>query len=101
MSKLRPSTRFWAPAIELETHGWLIASPSGVPSLSITILILSAPNMRIRSSSIDRKNFDDPGSPWRPAPPRSWLSMRRLSWRSVPMMCRPPRLSTLSCSSAN
>ncbi|MCL6548778.1 MAG: Ger(x)C family spore germination protein, partial [Alicyclobacillus sp.] len=25
----------------------------------------------------------------RPARPRSWLSIRRLSWRSVPMMCRP------------
>ena len=31
-----------------------------------------------------------PGSPWRPERPRSWLSIRRLSCRSVPMMCRPP-----------
>ncbi len=36
---------------------------------------------RLRS---DRKNFERPGSPWRPERPRSWLSMRRLSWRSVP-----------------
>ena len=33
-----------------------------------------------------RKNFERPGSPWRPERPRSWLSMRRLSCRSVPMM---------------
>ena len=26
-----------------------------------------------------------PGSPCRPERPRSWLSMRRLSWRSVPI----------------
>ena len=37
---------------------------------------------------------DEPGSPWRPARPRSWLSMRRLSCRSVPMMCRPPIAAT-------
>jgi hypothetical protein len=38
-------------------------------------------------------------SPGRPAParPRSWLSMRRDSWRSVPRMCRPPAART-SCS---
>jgi hypothetical protein len=38
----------------------------------------SEPKMRIRSSSSDRKNFERPGSPWRPERPRSWLSMRRL-----------------------
>ena len=32
----------------------------------------------------DRKKRDSPGSPWRPERPRSWLSMRRDSWRSVP-----------------
>jgi hypothetical protein len=36
----------------------------------------------------------EPGSPWRPERPRSWLSMRRDSWRSVPMMCRPPASMT-------
>ncbi len=38
-----------------------------------------------------------PGSPWRPERPRSWLSMRRLSWRSVAMMRRPPSALTFSC----
>ena len=37
-----------------------------------------------------------PGSPWRPERPRSWLSIRRDSWRSVPMMNRPPASSTCS-----
>ena len=32
---------------------------------------LSEPKMRIRSSSSDRKNFEWPGSPWRPERPRS------------------------------
>ena len=41
------------------------------------------------------------GSPWRPARPRSWLSMRRASWRSVPMMCRPPAATTLSWSGSH
>ena len=36
------------------------------------------------------RSASEPGSPWRPERPRSWLSMRRDSWRSVPMMCRPP-----------
>jgi hypothetical protein len=45
----------------------------------------SEPKMRIRSSCRLRKNFEAPGSPWRPERPRSWLSMRRLSWRSVPI----------------
>ena len=46
----------------------------------------------------DRKNLEAPGSPWRPERPRSWLSMRRLSWRSVPMIKRPPAPATASCS---
>ena len=57
---------------------------------------LSDPKMRIRSSSSDRKNFERPGSPWRPERPRSWLSMRRLSWRSVPSTKRPPAASAFS-----
>ena len=36
------------------------------------------------------------GSPWRPERPRSWLSMRRDSCRSVPMICRPPAAMTCS-----
>ena len=37
------------------------------------------PKMRIRSSSSDRKNRDEPGSPCGLARPRNWLSMRRAS----------------------
>src|SRR6266540_1349645 len=61
----------------------------------------SPANRRTRSSSAERKKRDSPGSPWRPERPRSWLSMRRDSWRSVPRMCRPPRLTTSSCSSCH
>jgi hypothetical protein len=43
----------------------------------------SDPKMRIRSSSRLRKKEDRPGRPGGPDRPRSWLSMRRLSWRSV------------------
>src|SRR5207245_2231438 len=56
----------------------------------------SPPKMRIRSSSRARKKRDEPGSPWRPLRPRSWLSIRRLSCRSVPTMCRPPPFATPS-----
>ena len=54
------------------------------------LAIRSEPNMRIRSSSSDTKNWDDPGSPCRPARPRNWRSTRRDSCLSVPMMARPP-----------
>ena len=60
----------------------------------------SPANRRTRSSSAERKKRDSPGSPWRPARPRSWLSMRRDSWRSVPMMYRPPASMTFSRSSS-
>src|SRR5919205_587732 len=56
----------------------------------------SPANRRTRSSSADRKKRDSPGSPWRPERPRSWLSMRRDSWRSVPQMNRPPACRTFS-----
>ena len=36
------------------------------------------------------RTWSAPGSPWRPERPRSWLSMRRLSCRSVPITYRPP-----------
>ena len=51
--------------------------------------------MRIRSSSSETKNFEAPGSPWRPERPRSWLSMRRLSCRSLPMTKSPPAFTHL------
>ena len=59
--------------------------PSGPSRFSIASM-RSEPKMRIRSSCSDRKNLERPGSPWRPERPRNWLSMRRLSCRSVPMM---------------
>ena len=34
----------------------------------------------------ERKNFEPPGSPCRPDRPLSWLSIRRDSCRSVPMI---------------
>ena len=58
----------------------------------------SPANRRTRSSSAERKKRDSPGSPWRPERPRSWLSMRRDSWRSVPRMYRPPSSVTPSAS---
>ena len=48
----------------------------------------------------ERKKRDSPGSPWRPERPRSWLSIRRDSWRSVPQMNRPPASMTFSRSSS-
>jgi len=57
--------------------------------------------MRIRSSSSDRKNLEWPGSPWRPERPRSWLSMRRLSCRSVPSTNMPPAEIAFSLSRAH
>ena len=74
--------------------GWSSSRPR-----AFTIdLTRSLPNIRIKSSSSDRKNFDAPGSPWRPARPRSWLSIRLDSWRSVPIINSPPSSNTSSCS---
>mmetsp|Transcript_37200 Transcript_37200/g.95021 ORF Transcript_37200/g.95021 Transcript_37200/m.95021 type:complete len:300 (+) Transcript_37200:715-1614(+) len=56
------------------------------------------PNMRKMGSSSARKKRELPGSPWRPARPRSCASMRRLSCLSVPMTCSPPRSITSSFS---
>ena len=73
-------------------------SPSLNPNLSINPAIFSDANRRIKSSSRETKNTEEPGSPWRPARPRNWRSTRRLSWRSVPMMAKPPAAFT-SCDS--
>ena len=94
MSKLRPSTFFWAFSIARLIMRCSIASPSWRPRRSIQGLMRSEPKMRSRSSSRERKNWLEPGSPWRPERPRSWLSMRRLSWRSVPRMWSPPAATT-------
>src|ERR1700748_2739835 len=91
MSKLRASTFCCAFSSALLIQGWMMASPSLRPSRVSMVSSRSEPKMRIRSSSSDRKNFERPGSPWRPERPRSWLSMRRGSWRSEPVMERAPR----------
>ena len=100
MSKLRASTFCCAFSSALLIQGWTIASFSFRPSFCSMPSSLSEPKMRIRSSSSDRKNLERPGSPWRPERPRSWLSMRRLSCRSVPSTNRPPALSAFSFSRA-
>src|SRR5690606_30510694 len=49
-----------------------------------------------RSSSRLTKNTEPPGSPCRPARPRSWSSTRRLSCRPHPITYSPPRAATRS-----
>jgi len=99
----RPSAGGW-PIIggleigfAVEPLGMLFASiamPSSKPMRSSIFSIQSPMNSLRRSSLSDRKKRLDPGSPWRPERPRSWLSMRRDSWRSVPTMWRPPAATT-------
>ena len=67
-----------------------ITSPSCSPILSISLAIRSEPNKRIRLSSSETKNCEDPGSPCLPALPRSCLSTLLDSCLSVPMMASPP-----------
>ena len=60
---------------------------------------------RTRSASSGRprargRSATSRGRPGEPERPRSWLSMRRASWRSVPMMCSPPASTTCSWSAA-
>src|SRR6516165_8066317 len=78
----------------------MIASPSLRPRRCSIESIRSEPKIRIRSSSSETKNFEAPGSPWRPERPRSWLSMRRLSCRSLPTTKSPPASTTPSCAVA-
>ena len=103
MSKLRASTFFCAFSIARVTMRCSIASPSceaeRAPSSRCDAL-------RRRRCAAGRpratgRSGDEPGSPWRPERPRSWLSMRRLSWRSVPTMCSPPAATTSSRSAAH
>ena len=54
MSKLWPSTFFWAPSIDLVSQGCSICSPGFMPSFSMSPLMRSEPKMRISSSSSDR-----------------------------------------------
>ena len=101
MSKFSPSIFFCADSIDLETIPASIGWSSGKPKRVIKLFILSPPNKRIRSSSILTKNWLLPGSPWRPARPRNWLSIRRDSWRSVPKICKPPASLTALASSVS
>ncbi len=98
VSKLRASTDFCAASMRFETIFDSMATPFSIPRRCMSALTLSPAKMRIRSSSSERKKREEPGSPWRPARPRNWLSMRRDSWRSVPRMCRPPKETTSLCS---
>ena len=61
MSKLRSSTFFWAPSIRRLTILLSMASPSCIPSRVSTAETHSPANLRIRSSSSDRKKRDEPG----------------------------------------
>ena len=100
MSKLRASTFCCAFSSALLIQECTIASFSLSPSRCSIVSSLSVPKIRIRSSSSDRKNLECPGSPCRPERPRSWLSIRRLSCRSVPSTNSPPAASAFSLSRA-
>ena len=82
--------------MDLEIMLCSIISPSLNPILSIQLARRSEANKRIKSSSNDTKNTEEPGSPWRPARPRSWLSIRRDSCLSVPIILSPPSSFTPS-----
>ena len=72
-----------------------MASPSSTPTRSHHCATRST-----RRSAADRLRGRGRTGSSRSRPvarrPRSWLSMRRLSWRSVPMMWRPPASTTSS-----
>src|SRR2546422_3314159 len=87
--KFCSSTRFCAWPMALVTQGWVMTSPSSAPVRSIQRAMRSEPKRRMRSSSRERKKTLWPGAPCRPERPRSWRSMRRASWRSVPMITSP------------
>ena len=62
----RPALAAPAPCYQ----GWTVAILLQAGFFSMPSM-RSEPKMRIRSSCSDRKNFDRPGSPWRPERPRS------------------------------
>src|SRR6266540_3649779 len=99
-SKFCDSTCRCALAIARVTSRCVIGTSSGRLNRSIRLATVLVANIRMRSSSRDRKNLDSPGSPCRPERPRSWLSIRRDSCRSVPSTHSPPSCTTLSCSAA-
>jgi len=63
MSKLWASTLLWALAMARVTSRCSIGSPSSMPSRVMRPWMRSAPKMRRRSSSRERKNREAPGSP--------------------------------------
>ncbi|COY13414.1 Uncharacterised protein [Mycobacterium tuberculosis] len=71
-SNNRPSATRWAWSSRLPVLGLTIRPFSSVAIGSLLWSRLAATT----SSSQLEKNTDDPGSPWRPARPRSWLSSR-------------------------
>ena len=83
ISAFLPSTVFCARSIALVTIFASIGTSSGSVRL-MTHCIAPVANSRISSSSSDKKKRLSPRSPCLPERPRSWLSMRRLSWRSLP-----------------
>ena len=88
--KLFSSTFFCARSIDFVIIECWITSPSSIPIVSMIFAIRPDPNIRIRSSSRQTKNWELPGSPWRPDRPRSWRSTRLDSCRSVPIIANPP-----------
>ena len=61
-----------------------------------TLSVSPAAPSEITGSSSETKNTDEPGSPWRPARPRNWLSSRSVRCLPRPMTHRPPRSTTAS-----
>ena len=97
--KLRLSTVFCACSMAPESILCSIGVSSSTFSASIMPMIRSLPNNLMISSLSERKNLLSPGSPCLPDLPRSWLSIRLDSWRSVPSMKSPPTAFTASASS--
>ena len=95
ISKLCPSTFFWAPSNILVIIFCSIGISSGTFNLSITPFILSPAKIRIKSSSVETKNWVSPGSPWRAERPLNWLSILLDSCLSVPNTNNPPARSTV------
>ena len=67
-----------------------MTSPSLWPILSIILAIRSDPNKRIKLSSRETKNCDEPGSPCLPDLPLNCLSTLLESCLSVPIIAKPP-----------
>mmetsp|Transcript_3401 Transcript_3401/g.13863 ORF Transcript_3401/g.13863 Transcript_3401/m.13863 type:complete len:267 (+) Transcript_3401:757-1557(+) len=76
----------WIPASCLSTTSEKSGVSSSIPDQSHTDDDAHPGQYTaMSSSSIERQKMVEPGSPCRPARPRSWLSTLRLSWRAVPM----------------